>query len=120
MPSAFANRFNNTGRPQLFAVHGEDVTVIDNTMRSTETKTVIWKRVKPDSDQMEGLGIDQFDAMAEAIIHIDDLPHPHGDLLIERAGEQWRIRLAELQDEWTWKLHLDQPKAEQSLPERLR
>ena len=120
MPSAFAQRFHNIGRPQLFALHGEDVLVIDNTLRSSETKTVIWKRLKADSDQMEGLGINQFDAMAEAIIHINDLPDPHGDLIIERAGEQWRIRLAELQDEWTWKLHLDQPKTELSLPERLR
>ena len=120
MSSPFAERFHRQGRPQLFKLHGEHVDIVDNDLRSIEERTVIWLRVDPQAENSEGLGVDTAYAKAEAIIHLDDLPLPHGGLLIIREQEQWRIERAELQDAWTWKLHLERARDELRLPSALR
>ncbi|NRA38416.1 MAG: hypothetical protein HRU15_09770, partial [Planctomycetes bacterium] len=106
MSSLFARLFHLKGRPLIRALHGEVITIIDNQLSTVEDYTVTWLRIDPEAENSDGLGIDTFYAKAQAIISYDDLLDPHGALIIMRNGEAWQIHLAELQDEWTWKLHL--------------
>ena len=119
MPSAFATMFQAAARPMLWRIHSEVVQYLDSDSSTREVR-VIWRRIKPDSEDADGLGLTSYRAQAIAVVRAEDLPEPHGAAEIERAGERWAIRLIELQDEWTWKLHLAQPIDITQLPERLR
>ena len=119
MSSAFAQRFNEQARPLLWREHSETVRYHDDDGTSRDL-TVIWLRTDPRAEEHEGIGAEGFFATATAVASVDELPDPHGAAEIERKGERWAIRLIELQDEWTWVLHLAHPDAELDMPDRIR
>ena len=118
MSSSFAQRFHLRARPLLWREHSETVRYCDQ--GTDRDLTVIWQRTDPQAEDAEGLGVDTFHAAATAVVNVAELPDPHGAAEIERKGERWAIRLIELQDEWTWILHLAQPRTELRLPDGLR
>lgn len=118
MSSPFAEEFNDRARPLLFAVHGETVRYRDSD--GERDLVVVWKRADPDEEDEEGLGAETFRARATAVVRIDDLPEPSGAGELIRADEAWAIRLVELQDAWTWVLHLAIARDELNVPEGLR
>ena len=119
MSSFFADRFNDTARPLLWRLHGEWVLYRDGDDNERDLR-VIWKRINPTVEDSEGFGVDSFHAEAQAVVRIADLPDPDGQGLLIRKDETWAIRLVELQDEWTWILHLAHPREDLRLPERIR
>lgn len=119
MSSTFAERFHRMGRPLLWREHGETVRYYEGD-GSKRDLTVIWSRTDPDADNRDGLGVTTYYATATAVVRVADLPDPHGSAEIDRQGERWSIRLVELQDEWTWILHVAQPTSESLLTDSLR
>lgn len=119
MSSPFAQAFNAKARPLLWRSHGEIVRYHDDD-GSVRNLPATWQRVNPETEDADGIGLTTYRAQASAVVRISDLPDPNGAAEIEREGELWAIRLIELQDEWTWILHLAQPIEETRLPERLR
>jgi len=117
--SSFAQRFHDQGRPLLWREHGETVRYLDDD-GSERDLPVIWRRTDPKAESEDGVGLDEFFATATAVVRVADLPEPHGSAEIERQDERWAIRLIELQDEWTWILHLAHPREELRLPEGIR
>jgi hypothetical protein len=119
MSSSFAQRFQQQARPLLWREHGETVQAFEAD-GSSFPLPVIWQRRDPKTEDQDGAGIDTYFAVAVAVVRVSDLPEPHGQLELEREGERWAIRLVELQDEWTWLLHLAHPRDELRLPEGIR
>lgn len=123
MNSPHATRFNQQARPLLWAVHSELVTlrtVVAGVPQTSDLRGV-WKRVQPEADDSDGVGLQGYTGEATLVALVADLPTPPGpDAEIERHGETWAIRHAERQDDWTWILHLARPDAEVRMPARLR
>jgi hypothetical protein len=114
--STFAQQFNDTARPLLWAQLAEPVVYRDRT--GSRNLTAIFKRVNPAGREAEGP--EAFHAAAQAVVTVADLPAPDGTALLIRDGVTWAIRHIERQDIWTWILHLAQPTDDLRLPDRIR
>ncbi len=114
--SPFAQRFNATARPLLWAQLAETVVYRDRT--GDRDLRVIFTRVNPVAPEAEGPAA--FHAQAQVVVLVADLPVPDGSALILREHLTWAIRHIERQDAWTWILHLAQPTDDLRLPDRIR
>lgn len=103
----------------LWSTHAETIRFHDDD-GSERDLSVIWKRLNPQAEDTNGLGIDGYHQEATAIVRMEDLPDPHSQGVFIRAGEAWHIRQVELQDAWTWRIFLAQEDADLRLPESMR
>ena len=119
--SRMATRFNTRARPRITAEHSETVTLTDGETSVESTLSVRWRRIQPKGESADGLGLAQYIGEATAVVLASDLatlPGPRSCLT--RNGEDWDIRLVEPVDEWSYRMHLSRPEAEDRLPGSLR
>ena len=114
--SPFAQRFNDTARPLLWAQLAGPVGYHDQT--GDRSLSAIFSRVHPTNRESEGP--ESFHADAQVVVKVADLPVPDGLALITHDGVTWAIRHIERQDAWTWILYLAQPTDDLRLPDRIR
>lgn len=120
MGSSFAERFNATARPKLWAEHSEIVTLRIGDA-STDLR-VIWNRIEPEVPDTDGIGVQGYTGEVNAIVKVADLAaHPGPTAFIVRNGEKWNIRSPmDRQDDWTWVMRLVRPDVNLRTPQRNR
>jgi hypothetical protein len=124
MPSNAATYFNTKCRTTMHDLHGEVVTLVDqsaNPSTGTRNLSVIWQRVLPQGDSDDGLGVSTYTGEAMACVTKDALPAlPGPRAYLIREGENWSIRHVEPKDNWTYILHLARARQEARMPQRVR